>query len=158
MTFTFSELAQRFGLILRGDPSRTIEGVATLANAGPNHLGFLANPRYRRELANTAAGALVLRAEDIEHWPGDALIARDPYSAFARIAALFEPRETCIPGIHPTAVIAPDAQVDASASIGQIISPRYIAKLVNWPSVMEPLTTIQLPPPMASRLAVPMAI
>ena len=87
MTFTFSELAQRFGLILRGDPSRTIEGVATLANAGPNHLGFLANPRYRRELANTAAGALVLRAEDIEHWPGDALIARDPYSAFARIAA-----------------------------------------------------------------------
>ena len=122
MTFTFSELAQRFGLILRGDPSRTIEGVATLANAGPNHLGFLANPRYRRELANTAAGALVLRAEDIEHWPGDALIARDPYSAFARIAALFEPRETCVPGIHPTAVIAPDAQVDASASIGPFVS------------------------------------
>ncbi|MNP22731.1 hypothetical protein D3C76_1154150 [compost metagenome] len=48
--------------------------------------------------------------------------------------------------------------IQARASIGQIISPRYIAKLVNWPSVMEPLTTIQLPPPMANRLAVPIAI
>lgn len=122
VTFTLAELAQRFGLELCGEPSRSIEGVATLANAGPKHLGFLANPRYRRELASTAAGALVLRAEDAEHWPGDALIARDPYSAFARIAALFEPREAFVPGIHPSAVIAPDAQVDATASIGPHVS------------------------------------
>lgn len=115
---TLGDLAQRFGLEVRGDASRRVSGVATLASAGPEHLGFLANPRYRRELGATHAGALVLRAEDAEHWPGDALIARDPYAAFARVAALFEPREAITPGIHPSAVIAPDAVIDPAACIG----------------------------------------
>lgn len=119
---TLGELAERFGLELRGTPSRSIQGVATLANAGTTQLGFLANPRYRRELASTRAGALVLRIDDLPHWPGDALLARDPYSAFARIAALFEQREPARPGIHPSAVIAPDAVIDPSAEIGPQVS------------------------------------
>lgn len=120
--FTLSELAQRFGLELHGDGTRTMSGVATLAAAGASQLGFLANPRYRRELAHTGAGALVLRAADLSHWHGDALVARDPYAAFARIAALFEPSEPLRPGIHPSAVIAPDAEVDPLAEIGPQVS------------------------------------
>ncbi len=116
--FTLGELAQRFGLELRGDSARTIAGVATLASAGASQLGFLANPRYRRELAGTRAGALVLRASDLEHWAGEALVANDPYVAFARIAALFEPREPFAPGVHPSAVLAPDAVIDPDAEIG----------------------------------------
>ncbi|MCX7562830.1 UDP-3-O-(3-hydroxymyristoyl)glucosamine N-acyltransferase [Xanthomonadaceae bacterium XH05] len=122
VSYTLAELARHAGLEVRGDTGRSVEGVGTLASAGPRQLGFLANPRYRRELAGTAAGALVLRAEDVEHWHGDALIARDPYSAFARIAALFEPRETAVPGIQPGAVIAPDARIDPAASIGPHVS------------------------------------
>ena len=53
-------------------------------------LGFLANPRYRAQLAATQAGAIVLRAADADGYAGTALIADDPYVAFARIAALFE--------------------------------------------------------------------
>ena len=115
-------LAERFGLELRGDPARLIHGVATLAGAGAGHLGFLANPRYRRELADSAAGALVLRPRDAIHWHGDALLARDPYAAFARISALFETVEPFVPGIHPSAVLAADAQVDPDASIGPQVS------------------------------------
>lgn len=121
-TFTLQTLAERFGLDVHGDPHHTVHGVATLTNAGPKHLGFLANPRYRRELAHCAAGALVLRAEDVEHWHGHALLARDPYTAFARIAALFEQNEAFVAGIHPSAVIAPDAQIAADASIGPHVS------------------------------------
>ena len=117
-TFTLGELAQRFGLELRGDASRAITGVATLASANANQLGFLANPRYRRELAATRAGALVLRADAAAGWAGDALVARDPYASFARIAALFEPREPFAPGVHPSAVIAPDAVIDPDAHVG----------------------------------------
>ncbi|NLB12804.1 MAG: UDP-3-O-(3-hydroxymyristoyl)glucosamine N-acyltransferase [Gammaproteobacteria bacterium] len=120
--FTLHALAERFDLQVHGDPQHAVHGVATLANAGPQHLGFLANPRYRRELAHCAAGALVLRAEDAGHWSGNALLARDPYTAFARIAALFEPSEAFVAGIHPSAVIAPDAQIDAGASIGPHVS------------------------------------
>jgi UDP-3-O-[3-hydroxymyristoyl] glucosamine N-acyltransferase len=116
--FTLGELAQRFGLELRGDSARTIAGVATLASADASQLGFLANPRYRRELAGTRAGALVLRARDLAHWAGEALVANDPYAAFARIAALFEPHAPAAPGIHPSAVIAPDADINPQAQIG----------------------------------------
>ena len=38
-----------------------VAGVATLANAGPGKLAFLANPRYRAQLAQTGAGAVVMR-------------------------------------------------------------------------------------------------
>ena len=51
--FTLGELAQRFGLELHGDARREIHGVATLALARAGQLGFLANPRYRSQLAAT---------------------------------------------------------------------------------------------------------
>ena len=116
-TFTAAELAARFGLELCGE-DRVVAGVGTLADAAPSQLGFLANPRYRGQLAQTRAGVVVLRAEDADACTGTALLARDPYVAFARIAALFEQRPTHAPGIHPSAVVDPSAQVDPAASIG----------------------------------------
>ena len=119
--FAASELAQRFGLELRGD-DRVVHGVGTLAGASPEQLGFLANSRYRAQLAETAAGVVVLRAEDAEARAGTALIARDPYVAFANIAALFERKPVRTTGIHPTAVVDASAQVDPAAHVGPHVS------------------------------------
>ncbi len=114
------ELAERFDLTLRGDPARAIEGVATLAGAGPGTLSFLANPRYRGQLAATRAGLVVLRERDADGYAGDMLLADDPYVAFARIAALFEPVRAHEPGVDPRAVVHADAVVDPDASIGPL--------------------------------------
>lgn len=116
--FRVDELAERFGLTLRGDPAQRVEGVATLEQAGPGQLGFLANPRYRTQLAHTRAGAIVLRAAEADAWSGTRLIADDPYVAFARIAALFERAPAAAAGVHPSAVVAPGASVSAAASVG----------------------------------------
>lgn len=122
--FTAGELAGRFGLELRGDAGRTVEGVGTLARARAGELSFLANSRYRTQLAGSEAGVVVLREADADAAPMTALVARDPYVAYARIAALFEPRPARAPGVHPSAVIdasarvAPDAHVGPHASIG----------------------------------------
>jgi UDP-3-O-[3-hydroxymyristoyl] glucosamine N-acyltransferase len=116
--YSLATLAERFALELRGDGALTINGVATLAAATPSQLGFLANPRYRGELAACKAAAVVLRNEDAHRFAGTALIAQDPYVAFARIAALFDRRPAAAAGIHPSAVIAADAKIAASASIG----------------------------------------
>ncbi len=115
--FTASELARRFGLALRGE-DRAVHGVATLAAAGPGDLGFLANPRYRQQLAGTAAGVVVMRDADAQGHAGTALVAADPYVAFARIAALFERTPGLVPGIHPSAVVDASAQVHPSAQVG----------------------------------------
>jgi len=117
---TLGELAGRFGLAVSGDPAIAIEGVGTLAGAGPAQLAFLANPSYRRQLADTRAGAVVLRAEDAATSPVPTLVAADPYAAFARIAALFEPPVAIQAGIHPSAVVDATAQVHPDAAVGPL--------------------------------------
>lgn len=120
--YSLAELAERFGLDLRGDGTVRIRGVGTLAGAGPGDLAFLANPRYRRELAGTAAAAVVLAADDAGASPAPCLVARSPYAAFARIAALFEPVPERPAGVHPSAVVADDAVVDPSAHVGPFVA------------------------------------
>ncbi len=120
--FTAADLADRFSLQLRGDGQVRIAGVATLAGAGPGQLAFLANPRYRGQLAQSRAAVVVVRAEDADAVPGTALVARDPYVAFARISALFEAVPARAPGIHPSAVVDPSAEVSPDAHVGPFVS------------------------------------
>ena len=118
MSFALGELAVRFGCELRGDPDLRVSRVATLAQAGPGDLGFLANPQYRRQLAATRAGAVVLDAASAAQCPGAALISANPYATYARIAALLHPAPPATPGIHERASVEATASVAASASVG----------------------------------------
>ncbi|MGA9341523.1 MAG: UDP-3-O-(3-hydroxymyristoyl)glucosamine N-acyltransferase [Rhodanobacteraceae bacterium] len=112
------DIALRCGLELRGNATLMIRGVAALANAERDQIGFVAKPRYRGQLASTRAGAVILNETDAAAFSGATLIAPDPYVAFARVAELFAPRERPVPGIHPSAIIADDALIAASASVG----------------------------------------
>jgi UDP-3-O-[3-hydroxymyristoyl] glucosamine N-acyltransferase len=118
INYTVAELAERFGLSFSGDGARVIDGVGTLAGAGPSQLSFLSNSKYTAQLAAARAGVVVLREENLADCPTAALVARDPYVAYARIAALFERMPAAPAGIHPSAVVAAGARVSASASIG----------------------------------------
>jgi UDP-3-O-[3-hydroxymyristoyl] glucosamine N-acyltransferase len=118
--FSLGELAVRFGLTLRGEPSLKVRSVATLSHANPGALSFLANSRYRRQLESTGATAVILSAEDEAHCPVAALIDPNPYLAYARIASLMHPDMPPEPGIHPSAVVAAAAQIASSASVGPL--------------------------------------
>lgn len=115
---TLGQLAEALGATLKGPEALQITGLATLQEAGPGQLSFLANPQYRKYLDSCQAGAVLLKAADAESFAGNALIVADPYQAYARISHLFDPKPKAVAGIHPSAVVAGDAQVDASASIG----------------------------------------
>lgn len=118
--YDLETLADRFDLQVRGDRSVSISGAGTLAGADASQLAFLANSRYSAQLARTRAGAVVLSPEHAEACPVPALIAADPYVAYARIADLFRHRPAARPGIHPSAVVAEDAEVSPDASIGPL--------------------------------------
>ncbi|GLO13933.1 UDP-3-O-acylglucosamine N-acyltransferase [Pseudomonas putida] len=115
---TLGQLAEALGATLKGPEALQITGLATLQEAGPGQLSFLANPQYRKYLDNCQAGAVLLKAADAESFAGNALIVADPYQAYARISHLFDPKPKAVAGIHPSAVVAEGAQVHASASIG----------------------------------------
>ena len=110
----------RFGCELRGDPDARIARVATLAGAAPGALAFLANPHYRPQLAATRATAVVLAAEAADECPAASLVCANPYATYARIAALLHPPAPLVPGVHPQAVVAAGAHVDASAEIAPL--------------------------------------
>ena len=123
MAPTLGELAQRFrdtlpDLELAGDPATPIEGVCTLAPGEPGCLAFLANPKYRAQLASTKAAAVVLGRRDAAGYSGNALIAKDPYLAYARIAAVFDRQARFVPGIHAAAVVAPGVTIPDSSHVG----------------------------------------
>jgi UDP-3-O-[3-hydroxymyristoyl] glucosamine N-acyltransferase len=118
MGTTLGELAVRFGLELAGNPDEVVGSVATLQSAAPGSVSFLANPRYRRHLADTRASAVVLDAASADACPVAALIAANPYAAFARIAQVLHPRPPTTPGVHPSAVVDPAARVAPDAAVG----------------------------------------
>lgn len=118
MGLTLGQLAQQLGAELRGDPDVGVSGVATLQQAQAGDLSFLANPRYRKHLAQTRASAVVLAPADAPACPVAALVAANPYACYARAARLLYPQALPEPGVHPSAVVDPQANIDTSASIG----------------------------------------
>jgi UDP-3-O-[3-hydroxymyristoyl] glucosamine N-acyltransferase len=121
---TLAEIVSRFGGELIGDGRRRIRGVATLRSAGPQDLAFLANPRYRKELETTRAGAVVLgRADVAAGCPIPCIVSENPYAYFARLAQWLAPRPAHTAGIHPAAIVEskldPSVSVAAGAFIGK---------------------------------------
>ena len=122
MDVALSEIASRLGGDLKGEGALRIEGVATLETATPSDIAFFANPIYAKQLATTKAGCVIV-APAFENAVTDrcaAIVVDDPYASFARLtqwwAAMTRPSEPA--GIHPTAVVASDAEVAADATIG----------------------------------------
>ncbi|GAA4878277.1 UDP-3-O-(3-hydroxymyristoyl)glucosamine N-acyltransferase [Ferrimonas pelagia] len=115
---TLAQLASVLNARLQGNPDTLIEGVATLEQAEVQHIGFLANSKYRNQLADTSAGAVILSEADAEGFAGNALIMSNPYVGYATVARLLDSTPRCAVGVHPSAVIHPDAQLGENVSIG----------------------------------------
>jgi len=120
VTLTLGELAAHTGAELHGDAALPVVGVCTLQEGRPDCISFLANPRYRRYLGDTRAGAVILAAADLDGCPVPALVSGNPYATYARAAALLTPAAAPAPGVHPTAVISGGCRIDPTASIGPL--------------------------------------
>ena len=122
MTVRLDEIVARFGGTLAG-PANLLVGagdtpisrIAPLDQAEPGDLAFLANPKYRHQLATTRASAVIV-GPSVDGCPVIALIVPQPYLYFAKVAQWLHPPATVRPGCHPSAVI--EGEVDSSASVG----------------------------------------
>lgn len=78
LSYTLGQLAAHVGAEVRGDADLPIQGLATLQEAGPAQLSFLANPQYRKYLPESRAGAVLLTAADADRFAGTALVVANP--------------------------------------------------------------------------------
>jgi UDP-3-O-[3-hydroxymyristoyl] glucosamine N-acyltransferase len=115
-----SELATRIGARLERGPDTDVTEVCALEEAHPSGLSYASADRYRKRLRETKAGGVIVAPELAADAPCACLVCDNPTLAFAHAVALLQPRAPISPGIHPSAIIAPTAQVDPSASIGPL--------------------------------------
>ncbi len=118
MSITLSELAARTGATLEGDGATAVTRVATLESAGPGTITFLANRKYRGQLAQTRAAAVILAPEFSGHTALPRLVSRDPYVTYAKVAAILHPPGAPAAGVHPSAVVGARAKVARTATVG----------------------------------------
>lgn len=131
---SLATLANLIGARLEGDGSKRIRRVASLEEARPDALCFLADSRHRRYLAHTRAGAVILRAQDLAAAPVAALVCEDPHVAFARAAQHLMGAVQPMPGIHPTAWVHPEAILESAVAVGpqaSVARGAYLARHVS---------------------------
>lgn len=116
-TYTLGQLATLLGADVAGDPQIEITGLATIENAGPGEVTFLANLKYAPKIKSTRASAIIA-AEPVSGVPAATLVSKNPYYDFARALELYYQPPKPAPGIHPTAAIATTAVIGPNASIG----------------------------------------
>lgn len=114
--YRLSELVSLFGGELLGDDV-SVTQVAPLDSAGAGQISFLSNPKYRKQLADSSAAAVILAADVAAETPLPRIVTADPYLYFAKVSGLLNPVRQYVAGIDPSAVVGADAQVASSAVV-----------------------------------------
>jgi len=116
---TVRSLAALVGGDVLGEGDSVVTGISDLRSAQPSHLSFFGNSRYEQDARASKAAAILVSAKDAPRLAGTRIVVESPSAAFGKIAALFAPpppRDE--PGVHPTAVVAPDATLGEGISVG----------------------------------------
>jgi UDP-3-O-[3-hydroxymyristoyl] glucosamine N-acyltransferase len=103
-----------------GSPDTEITGVASIKDAGPGQLTFVANPKYAGA-ARTTRASVVIVAEQFPSISTAVLRSKNPYLAFAHALELFSKAERYEPGVHTTAVVDSSARIGEGAHIGPYV-------------------------------------
>jgi len=118
VTHSLSGISALFGGRVLGDADTRITQVATLERAQPGQIAFLTNGKYRSQLHDTQASAVIIGEDEADATMLPRIVCENPYAYFAKVSALLNPVPRAKPGIHASAVIGEGAQIDASAHIG----------------------------------------
>ena len=120
LTLNARKIAEITGGEIKGDPERIINSVAGVADAKADQLSFVGHKHYEKQLDTTQAG-IVLVCRDLANAPCEnrtLIVCANVDYAFGQVLELFaeEPPKWPV-GVHPSAVVSPDAKLGAGVSI-----------------------------------------
>ena len=120
VTLTAAKIAEMVNGKLIGSPDRTISSVSGIRDAQSDQLSFIGNKKYQHQLESTKAG-VVLVCPDLADAPAvdrTLIVCENVDYAFATVIAVFaeEPPKWPV-GVHPSAVVSPDAKLGQGVSI-----------------------------------------
>ena len=125
VAYTPAEIAAIVGATRTdGTTTETVRDIASLSAAKAGDLSFLGNTKYRPQVPDCQATAVLLPLDYAgQPRPGQVFFfVENPSVALARLCARIEqslwPKP--VAGIHPSAVVSADARIDATAHIGPL--------------------------------------
>lgn len=118
ISYTLATLTRDLDVTLKGDPNCVITGVSPIQHAQSGEMTFLTNSLYRKYLETTQASVVILAEADAALCPTNAVISKNPYYTYAKMAAYFDQTPVVHQGVHPTAIIGEGCQIHPSVVIG----------------------------------------
>ena len=118
IAISLTDIAKKIGAeLVASDGQSIISGIGTLETATATQVSFLANPSYRKQLADTQAAAVIVHPDMVAECPVAALVMANPYMGLAKLSQLFDnlPKQTI--GIHDSAIIDDSAEIADGVSI-----------------------------------------
>ncbi|MFT5162704.1 MAG: UDP-3-O-[3-hydroxymyristoyl] glucosamine N-acyltransferase [Alteromonadaceae bacterium] len=123
MTFTLGEIAKTIGGKLVGDENCQVTRITTLQKGVLGCISFLTNQKYRSQLADSKASAVLLHPNEVENCQQvsdiNIIVMDNPYLGYALLAQMMDTTPSASAGIAASAVVDSTAVVAATASIGE---------------------------------------
>ncbi len=117
--YTTADIAKHVAGEVLGDGAVPLAGFAPAETARAGDLTFAENEAWFERAEQSAASAILVPS----HFTSVRKIlirVANPRVAFAKVLPLFFPERKLAPGIHPSAVVAASAEVDATAHVGPL--------------------------------------
>ena len=111
-----ADLAQQLDAELHGDGDIVSPGVSSRLSAQTGHITFMVIPSYRGHVGLCQASAVVMTQDDLPFAKSAALVVKNPYLTYARMAQILDTTP------QPAQNIAPSAVIDATAKLGNNVS------------------------------------
>ncbi|WP_294892513.1 UDP-3-O-(3-hydroxymyristoyl)glucosamine N-acyltransferase [uncultured Gilliamella sp.] len=116
--FRLEQLAEQLGATLYGDGELIITGVASMTSAKQGQITFLSDKKFQNNLSSCDASAVVMTEDSLKYWSGAALIVKDPYLCYAKLAQILDTTPLPARDIADSAVIDSTAQLGNNVAIG----------------------------------------
>ncbi|MCO6551680.1 MAG: UDP-3-O-(3-hydroxymyristoyl)glucosamine N-acyltransferase [Gilliamella sp.] len=117
-SFRLEQLAKQLDAKLHGDGNLAITGIASMKSAVSGQITFLSDKKLQNNLLECNASAVVMTEESLKYWHGAALIVKDPYLAYAKLAQCLDTTPTPAKDIATSAVIDSTARLGSNVAIG----------------------------------------
>ena len=120
MNYTLEHIAEKIGatIVYANSDNITIHSIATLNKAQTGQITFLANSKYRPQLLETQASAVILDADCLVDCKTNALVMTNPYMGYAIVAQLLNSTPATADNIHSRSVVDPSTTLGENVAIG----------------------------------------
>ena len=121
--FKLSEIAKLLDLSLEGDQDYKVSSINNLKQADKSDISFYYSKKFKKDLENTNAGAVILSKSDDLNTIKNKLFTDQVHLAYAKCSQLFMPksvgfsRKDNVPVIHEGAIISPNSNIETNVKI-----------------------------------------